>query len=93
MEAFQQWSEGTRSTVVRAGAAGFGALILILLFAIYVRFFPTPVSYLFQAEGFTQAIGTGLSLNGRFIGREGFSSAATMEKPATGTSRQQRLTK
>lgn len=50
-------------------AAG-AALILILLFAIYVRFFPTPVSFIFG------------------YGAEGFSAAATMEKPATGTSRQ-----
>ena len=67
MESFQQWSEGTQSTVLRAGMAGGAALILILLFAIYVRFFPTPVSFLFGYEGF---------------------AAATMNKPATGTSRQ-----
>lgn len=55
-------------SILRAGAAGFGALILILLFAIYVRFFPTPVSYLFgYGEPFT---------------------AATVDTPATGTSRQ-----
>lgn len=55
MEGFQQWSEGTRAALMRTGLAGIGALILILLFAIYVRFFPTPVSYLFGAEPFTAA--------------------------------------
>lgn len=69
MEAFQQWSEGTRSTVMRAGAAGIAALFLILIFAIYVRLFPTPVSFLFGYEPF---------------------AAATMDRPATGTSRQNR---
>ena len=51
--------------VLAAGAA----LILILLFAIYVRFFPTPITYLFGygAEHFT---------------------AATLNKPTTGTPRQ-----
>ena len=67
MNAIQQLSEGTRSSVMRAGIAGVAALFLILLFAVYVRFFPTPLS-----EGFT---------------------AATMETPPTGTSRQKRLTK
>ena len=52
--------------------AGGAALVLILVFAIYVRFFPTPVSFLFGYEPF---------------------EAATMKKPATGTSRRQRLTK
>jgi len=50
-------------------AAG-AALILILLFAIYVRFFPTPVSFIFG------------------YGNEEPFTAATMEKPATGTPRQ-----
>ncbi len=38
------WSEGTRSAVMRAGLAGVAALLLILIFAIYVQFFPTPLS-------------------------------------------------
>jgi hypothetical protein len=61
-------SEMEGSVVLAAGAA----LVLILVFAVYVRFFPTPVSFLFGYEPFV---------------------AATMYRPATGTSRQQRLTK
>jgi hypothetical protein len=44
MNAIAQWSENTRATVMRAGVAGFAALILILLFGIYIYFFPTPLS-------------------------------------------------
>ncbi len=74
MNAIAQWSEGTRNTVMRAGIAGVAALALILVFAIYVRFFPTPISFL--VGGPTEHF-----------------AAATLERPATGTSRQQRLTK
>jgi hypothetical protein len=50
MEAIQQWSEGTRSALVRTGLAGVTALVLILAFGVYVYFFPTPLS-----EGFVAA--------------------------------------
>ncbi len=44
MNAVAQWSENTRATIMRAGIAGFAVLILILLFGIYIYFFPTPLS-------------------------------------------------
>jgi hypothetical protein len=44
MNAIAQWSENTRSAVMRAGIAGFAALILVLLFGIYINFFPTPLT-------------------------------------------------
>jgi len=74
MNAVAQWSEGTRNTMMRTGLAGVAALALILVFAVYVRFFPTPISFLVGGS------------------TENF-AAATLERPAMGTSRQQRLTK
>lgn len=44
MNAVAQWSEGTRSAVMRVGVAGIAALILVLFFGIYIYFFPTPLT-------------------------------------------------
>ena len=48
MDAVAAWSEGTRAAFMRTGLAGVAALLLILIFAIYVRFFPTPLSSLIE---------------------------------------------